>query len=151
MGKTTRTPSTGSFHCSKQVLPCIHSDLMGPVSPTSIAGKKCIMTFIHDYSRYSTVYLLKTKSDTFEALALSTVDGIQHWPQTPSIEKCLGGEYSLSEFLSYLQLWAIDTEQGPAQRPTANSVANRFNFTLLGRIRTQLFQSQLPFSLWGDW
>lgn len=32
----------------------------------------------------------------------------------------------------------------------ANSVAERFNGTLLGRICTQFFQSGLPFSLWGE-
>lgn len=61
-----------------------------------------------------------------------------------------GGEYSSNEFLEYLQTEGIQTERGPAQRPMANAVAERFNRTMLGRIRSQLHQSGLPLSLWGE-
>lgn len=61
-----------------------------------------------------------------------------------------GGEYSSTEFLNYLQSEGIQIERGPAHRPMANAVAERFNRTLLGRIRSQLCQSGLPLSLWGE-
>lgn len=56
----------------------------------------------------------------------------------------------MREFLSYLQSEGIQTERGPANRPMANGVAERFNRTLLGRIRSQLHESGLPLSLWGE-
>lgn len=151
MGKTTRTPSTSPFHRTDRVLACIHSDLMGPISPVSIGGKKYIITFIDDYTRFNKIYLLKSKSEAFEAFK-----HFQLWMESNTGCKILklktdrGGEYSSTEFLNHLKSSAIDTERGPAHRPQANSVAERFNRTLLGRIRTQLHQSGLPFSLWGE-
>lgn len=61
-----------------------------------------------------------------------------------------GGEYSSHAFLNYLQEMGIQTERGPANRPMANSVSKRFNLTLIMKIRTQLIQSGLPLSLWGE-
>lgn len=61
-----------------------------------------------------------------------------------------GGEYSCAEFVRYLQEEGIQVERGPAHCPMANGVAERFNRTLIGRIRSQLFQSGLPLSLWGE-
>jgi len=151
MGKTTRTPATSSFHRSDRVLACVHSDLMGPINPLSVGGKQYIMTFVDDFTRYNSVYLLKSKSEAFNAFK-----HYQLWMEANTGHKLLklktdrGGEYSSTEFLEYLRSLAIDTERGPARRPQANSVAERFNRTLLGRIRTQFFQSGLPFFLWGE-
>lgn len=61
-----------------------------------------------------------------------------------------GGEYSSDEFIELLKKEGILTERGPANRPTANRVAECLNQTLLGRLRTQLIQSGLPLSLWGE-
>lgn len=67
MGKAVRSPTTASFHRLLSLLACVHSDLLGPFSPESLGGKKDIMYFIDDYSRYSSVYLLRNKSDAFKA------------------------------------------------------------------------------------
>lgn len=61
-----------------------------------------------------------------------------------------GGEYSSREFLQFLTNEGIQTERGPADRPMANSVSERFNWTLLSRIRSQLVQCGLPLSMWGE-
>lgn len=61
-----------------------------------------------------------------------------------------GGEYSSLEFIKFLADEGIQTERGPAERPMANSISERFNWTLLSRIRSQLVQSGLPLSMWGE-
>lgn len=40
----------------------IHSDLCGPITPTSISGAKYFILYIDDYSRLPWVYLLRTKT-----------------------------------------------------------------------------------------
>lgn len=40
MGKTIRTRSTHPFRRTDRVLACIHSDIMGPIAPTSLGGKR---------------------------------------------------------------------------------------------------------------
>lgn len=61
-----------------------------------------------------------------------------------------GGEYSSKEFIHFLECEGIQTERGPADRPMANSVSERFNWTLLSRIRSQLAQCGMPLSMWGE-
>lgn len=61
-----------------------------------------------------------------------------------------GGEYSSSDFITYLKQQGIEEEKGPAKRPTANSVGERFFRTLLARMRTQIEQSGIPIFLWGE-
>lgn len=61
-----------------------------------------------------------------------------------------GGEYSSDAFFSYLLSEGIQTERGPAHRPMANSISERFNLSIIMKIRTQLVQSGLPLPLWGE-
>lgn len=53
-------------------------------------------------------------------------------------------------FLEFLRREGIQTKRGPAHRPMANSVVERFNWTLLARIQSQLAQCGLALSLWGE-
>ena len=48
------------------MLELIHSDLCEFVGILTREGNRNIITFIDDFSKYTTVYLLKNKSDAFE-------------------------------------------------------------------------------------
>ncbi|GKV52942.1 hypothetical protein SLEP1_g59492, partial [Rubroshorea leprosula] len=52
---------------TKQVLDLVHSDLCGPINPTSNGGKQYFITFVDDYSRKTWVYFLQTKSEALAA------------------------------------------------------------------------------------
>lgn len=99
------------------------------------------MNFIDDSTQFNCIYLLQTKSEAFEA-----VKHFQTWVENNTDHKILklksdrGGEYSSTEFLDHLNELAIDMERGPANRPTSNGVAERFNRTLLGKMRAQFVQ-----------
>lgn len=43
----------------------IHSDLIGPISPSTQSGARYILTFIDDHTRYNTIYLLRNKNNAF--------------------------------------------------------------------------------------
>ena len=45
----------------------IHSNLWGPAPVESINHKRCYVSFTDDYSRYTNVYFLHTKDETFDA------------------------------------------------------------------------------------
>lgn len=51
---------------SSQPLKHIHSDVCGPMSVNSVGGSKYFVTFIDDYSRFTTVYFMKHKSEVIE-------------------------------------------------------------------------------------
>ena len=52
---------------AKNVLELVHSDICGPINPSSNGGKRYIIIFIGDFSRKTWVYFLQAKSDAFEA------------------------------------------------------------------------------------
>lgn len=41
----------------------IHSDIWGPSTTVSLSGFRYFVTFVHDFSRATWLYLLKHKSD----------------------------------------------------------------------------------------
>lgn len=41
----------------------VHSDACGPMQVESKGGSKHMLTFTYDYSRYTTVYFIKSKSE----------------------------------------------------------------------------------------
>ena len=49
-----------------EVLDLIHSDVFGPTSTPSIGGSRYYVSFIDDFSIYSWIYFIKSKSDVFE-------------------------------------------------------------------------------------
>lgn len=61
MGKLRHSPSTSSFHRSSHVLDVIHSDIIGPITPSTFSGTRYILTFINDHTRHNTIFLLKDK------------------------------------------------------------------------------------------
>ena len=66
LGKQHRNsfPKT-SDNLTKIPLEIIHSDACGPINVDSIGGSKCVVTFIDDFSRYTTVYKMKNKTEVF--------------------------------------------------------------------------------------
>lgn len=60
--KHTRKPfQSRSFH-KRCPLEIVHSDVCGPITPTSWNGKRYFLTFIDDYTHYTVVFLLENKS-----------------------------------------------------------------------------------------
>ena len=55
---------------SQGILELVHMDLMGPITPDSIAGKKYIFVLVDDFSRYTWVDFLRNKSDTLESFRI---------------------------------------------------------------------------------
>ncbi|MBW0481884.1 hypothetical protein O181_021599 [Austropuccinia psidii MF-1] len=61
-----------------------------------------------------------------------------------------GGEFNSHLFLNYLNTQGISLERGPPESPQTNGVAERFNQTLLFKVRFLLGQSNIPSSYWDE-
>ncbi|MBW0566595.1 hypothetical protein O181_106310 [Austropuccinia psidii MF-1] len=59
-----------------------------------------------------------------------------------------GGEFSSQSFVKFLTGQGISLERGPPESPQTNSLAERFNKTLLSKMRCLLGQSNIPISYW---
>jgi Integrase core domain len=59
--------TTSDTYRAKNRLQLVHSDLMGPIEVISHGGKRFIMTFMDDHTRFKWVFFLRKKSNAFEA------------------------------------------------------------------------------------
>ena len=67
MSKANRLPFVSSKSRTSKLFKVVHSDIWGPSRVDSFDGYKYYVTFIDDYSRVTWVYLLKSKSEFFDA------------------------------------------------------------------------------------
>ncbi|GJV48837.1 putative ribonuclease H-like domain-containing protein [Tanacetum coccineum] len=109
--------------CRKEPLELLHMDLFGPVSVASLNKKKYCLVVTDDCSRFSWVFFLVYKDETYDILhdlivGLENKNGIQR-------------EYSIARTLQQ------------------NGVAERKNRTLIKAARTMLLDSLLPIQLWA--
>ena len=61
--KQRKLPYCPSSNRASKVFDLVHMDIWGPFSKVSIHGEKYFLTIVDDYSRYTWVVLLKSKSE----------------------------------------------------------------------------------------
>ena len=65
-GKQTKLPHNQNRARAMRPLQLVHSDVMRPISPTSYDKKRWIVTFIDDFTHFTTAYLMENKSEVFD-------------------------------------------------------------------------------------
>ena len=136
---------------AKHPLELIHSDVCGKIGTRSLGGGEYFVTFVDDHTRYAWVYVLKKKSEVLQRF--------REWKaeverQTDRKVKTLrtdnGGEYTSSEFTSYLTSEGIRHEVTIPHTPQQNGISERLNRTLVECVRTMLADSKLPHRFWAE-
>jgi hypothetical protein len=64
-GKNHQLPFSVSQHITTAPLKLIYSDVWSPAQ-TSVSGHNYYVSFVHAYSRFTWLYLIKRKSDVFD-------------------------------------------------------------------------------------
>lgn len=136
---------------STHPLQLVHSDLCGPFATTSILGAKYLLTFTDDFSRYTWVYFLKSKADTFAQFKIfkSMVEN-EFNTKLLCLRSDRGGEYLSTEFSLFCDSHGIKRQLTTARTPQQNGVAERKNRTLLEAARSMQAASGLPLYLWDE-
>ncbi|CAI7780135.1 unnamed protein product [Closterium sp. NIES-53] len=123
-GKQTRQPFGVSHSRTTAPLQLIHSDIAGPFSyGTTIGGARYLITFIDDYSRHITVYLLRHRSEAFSCF------------------KDYVTRFNSDAFTSFLKAHDIARHRSTPYTPEQNGVAERAN-------RRGGSNSKTPVELW---
>lgn len=165
-GKAHRTiiPKSSSSRTSR-TLELIHSDVSGPVETPSIGGSRYFITFIDDFSKWTTVYTMKRKSEaldlfkTFHRYAenhtenhIQSVNFIQgsHASSLKALRTDNGGEYISNDFKEYLRIHGILHQLTVAYTPQQNGVAERANRTLLDLVRSMLHARRIEKRFWAE-
>ncbi|TPX52540.1 DNA-directed DNA polymerase, partial [Powellomyces hirtus] len=130
----------------------IHTDLLdlGPRS-TSFNGKRYILAFTDEYSRYTRIYILKNKSETREKWREFRAYAERHCGTTIKEVRCdNGGEYINTELMEELKeagIPIITTEPYSSQQ---NGIAERYNRTIMDQTRAIIHESLIPQNMWNE-
>ncbi|KAG6477308.1 hypothetical protein ZIOFF_066561 [Zingiber officinale] len=150
-GKSHRLPFENSTSRCTTPLERIHSDLMGPTKTTSYSEGNYMLLFVDDYSRFTWVYFVKHKPETFSIFLdfKKIVEGeLGRKIKTLRIDN--GGEFCSNEFLSFCRDNGIKRELSCPDTPQQNEVAERKIRHLVETCKSWLHTKKLPKELWAE-
>ncbi|KAJ9535942.1 hypothetical protein OSB04_un000896 [Centaurea solstitialis] len=151
-GKQTRA----SFK-SKQIssisspLQLLHMDLFGPVNVQSIVEKKYTLVIVDEYSRYTWVFFLRSKSDAPEEIILFVrkMERLNNLT-VRSIRSDHGTEFKNSTLETFFDQKGISQNFSSVRTPQQNGVAERRNRTLIEAARSMLSEANLATQFWAE-
>jgi len=130
----------------------IHTDVWGPAPSLTRQGRKYFVTFTDEATRYTVTFLLRAKSEAFDAYktfeAWATTQ--QHCTAIKALRSDRGGEYLSEAFNKHLAKAGTARKLTTHDTPQLNGIAERLNWTLMERVRALNHSSGLPTSLWGE-
>jgi histone deacetylase 1/2 len=147
MGKAHKLHSNSSQTVYKQPLELVFSDLWGPAPSTSSLGYHYYTTFFDAYSRYTWIYLLKSKSEAFTIFKqFKSMAKLQLGHSLKALQTDWGGEFR--PFTSYLKDLGITHRLIRPHTHHQNGVVERKHMHVVDLGLTLLSQAGLPLSYW---
>jgi transposase InsO family protein len=130
----------------------IHTDVWGKAPSATRQGRNYFITFTDEATRYTVTYLLRTKSEAFDAYKSFEAWAItqQHCTAIKVLHSDCGGEYLSGAFDKHLAKAGTVRRLTTHDTPQLNGIAERLNRTLMERVRALNHSSGLPTSLWGE-
>ena len=147
-GKQHRNPfPKKSEHESSQLLELIHTDVCRPMPIDSVGGYRYFATFIDDYSNYTTVYIIKHKSEMLQKFK-EYVDMAENF--TGLVRSDNAQEYVSESFKNYCNSRGIMRDDTVPYTPQQNGVAERMNRTIMETVRCMIHNAELALSFWAE-
>ena len=126
-------------------------DVCGKMQDKSLGGVEYFLTFTDDKSRYTWVYILKTKDQVFDRfLEWKALVERQSKRKLKTIRTDNGGEYTSNKFVKYVKDEGIRHEKTIPTTPEQNGVAERLNRTLVESARSMLLDANLSKCYWAE-
>ncbi|KAJ9563152.1 hypothetical protein OSB04_008312 [Centaurea solstitialis] len=117
-----------------------------------LKGKKSYcLVIVHDYSRFTWVYFLRTKDET-SGLIKPFVTRVENKTnlRVKVIRSDNGTEFKNADLNSFCEEKGIERQYSAPRTPQQNGVAERRNRTLIEVARTMLADSKLPITFWAE-
>ncbi|KAD4586293.1 hypothetical protein E3N88_23894 [Mikania micrantha] len=151
-GKQSKQPhKLKKFHSINVPLEILHMDLFGPVNRKSIAGDQYCLVITDEYSRYSWVFFLKEKSETFDCIqVLVTKLESLYKLKIRQFRTDNGTEFKNHNMENFCNARGIVQQFSAPYVPQMNGVAERKTRTLIEAARTMLADSSLPVQFWNE-
>ena len=146
--KLTRK-TCGSMTRKTKLLEFIHSNLRDLKQAMARGGNKFYVTLIDDYFRFTRVYFLRNKDETFN-MFLSYKAEVENQidRKIKMIRSNRGGEYI--PLNDYCENERIIHEVTPLYSPESNGATERKNKTLKEIMNSLLVSASTPNNLWGE-
>jgi histone deacetylase 1/2 len=146
MGKAHRLHSTQSQTIYSQPLELVFSDLWGP-APSTSSGFNYYITFIDAYSRYTWIYLIKSKSEALTIFKqFKNMAELQLGYPLKALQSDWRGEFR--PFTKYLTELGITHRLICPHTHHQNGVVERKHRHVVDMGLTLLSQSSLPLTYW---
>ncbi|GAU31045.1 hypothetical protein TSUD_214810 [Trifolium subterraneum] len=143
-------PMSANWRATEE-LQLVHSDICGPINPTSNGGSRYFITFTDDFSRKTWTYVLTEKSN-----ALTIFKKFKAITENESNckLKCLrtdrGGEFTSTEFNDFCSEHGIKRQLTTAYTPQQNGVSERKNRTIMNMVRSMIAEKGVPKRFWPE-
>ena len=149
LAKCHKQPFSISKTISVGPLDLIHSDVSGIVRQPSHSLCKYFLTFIDDYSRYTHLYPLKSRTEVLEKfIEYKSLVETHLDRKIKTFRTDNGTEYTSNAFDGLLKKYGIHHEYTHIHSPQENGVSERLNRTLEEGARAALIDSKLSTYYW---
>ena len=129
----------------------MHSDVCGPTNTQSLGVIRYFVTFTDDKSRYTAIYIMKSKDEVFqkfnefEAMATNITGN-----NIKVLRSENGGEYMSKKFSDFLAQKGIIRQLTIPRTSEQNGVAEKLNRTIQESARSMLKTAGLSDSFWAE-
>ena len=136
---------------AEEPLGLVHSDVCGKISSPSLSQAEYFIVFVDDKTHYVWIYVVKHKHEVFGKFVewRSLVEKSSGY-KVKKLRTDNGGEYTSTEFESYLKKEGIEHQYTIPKTPEQNGVSERMNQTLVETVRSMLADSRLPHRFWAE-
>lgn len=134
---------------TNESLDYIHVDLWGPKRNPSHSGARYFLSIVDYYLRKIYIFIQKTKDKTFGNFkSWKTLVEIHTRMKFKRLTIDNGLEFRNDAFNNYYVVYGIPRHKTIVGTPEQNGMAERFNQTILERVRCMLFSALLKKVFW---
>ncbi|GJZ55387.1 integrase [Tanacetum coccineum] len=150
-GKSHRLPFQKSVNRKSTMFELVHTDLMGPMKPSSYSGYCYVMVLVDDFSKYTWVKFLKEKSEALKVFVeFKNKVEKEFGKKIQCLRSDNGGEFMSDDFFQFCSNNGILRQMTCPGTPQQNGVSERKLAHLTSMSRSWLHDKSLPRELWAE-
>jgi transposase InsO family protein len=151
LGKQPALPFNNSDSHATASFDLIHSDVWGPSPVASMSGSRYFVIFVDDFSRYTWVFLMKSRSELLDIYRnFAKMVETQFSKPIKAFRSDNALEYTQHNFQSILKHYGTVSHLSCPGTSQQNGRAERKLRHILDTVRALLLSTSLPTPFWGE-
>jgi len=149
--QVANTHPTKSVMSTERPLELLHMDLFGPTTYRSIGGNCYCLVVVDDYSRYTWVFFLHDKADTYDTFKKFFTRAENEFElKVKKVRSDNGSEFRNTRVEEWCDVKGIKHEFSTKYTPEQNGLVERKNRTLIDMARSMLSEYNVSDSFWAE-